>query len=124
MHKKVNKANNRTISENHTQSCSDNETQTLDCLNGGSCFVVFIEERIVKCACYTQYVGTRCEMINTNRTLKQFEGTEEKDVDNRHIPGITAGVVTVFIVLLAIILIRRIERNSSEGNGSETTKIV
>ncbi|OPL33577.1 hypothetical protein AM593_05761, partial [Mytilus galloprovincialis] len=60
--------------------------------------------------CYTQYIGYRCEMIDQNSTLKSSESTEEKDIENRHIPGITACVVAVFIVVLAIILIRRIER--------------
>ncbi|VDI63829.1 Hypothetical predicted protein, partial [Mytilus galloprovincialis] len=112
MDKIVYKVNNQTIPENHTQDCTDNETQTLSCLNEGSCFVVFIVDRIALCACYTQYIGNRCEMIITNTTLKQFESTEEKEVVNRHIPGLTAAVVAVFIVILVIILIRRIERKS------------
>ncbi|XP_076102930.1 uncharacterized protein LOC143072039 isoform X2 [Mytilus galloprovincialis] len=115
---------NQTILQNHTLGCTENEIKTLSCLNGGSCFVVYIDDRTVQCACYTQYIGYRCEMIDRNITLKSSESTEEKDIENRHIPGITAGVVAVFIVVLAIILIRRIERKSSEGNGSETTNMV
>lgn len=42
--------NNITIPENRTQGCSDNEIQTLDCLNGGVCFTVDEFDRIVLCA--------------------------------------------------------------------------
>lgn len=43
------------ILENYRLSCSDNETKALACLNGGSCFVVYVEDRIVKCA-WVSYV--------------------------------------------------------------------
>ncbi|XP_071167828.1 uncharacterized protein [Mytilus edulis] len=99
--------NNITIPENRTQGCSDNEIQTLDCLNGGVCFTVDEFDKIVLCACYKHYIGSRCQMINPNITLKQFE--EKKEGRNRLIPGITASVVAVFIFVMIVIAIRRIE---------------
>ena len=42
--------NSQMIPENHRLSCSDNETKTVACLNGGSCFAVYVEDRTVQCA--------------------------------------------------------------------------
>ncbi|OPL33613.1 hypothetical protein AM593_03885, partial [Mytilus galloprovincialis] len=56
--------NSQMIPENHRLSCSDNETKTVACLNGGSCFAVYVEDRTVQCACYSKYIGRRCEMID------------------------------------------------------------
>ncbi len=50
-----NEENNQIILENYRLSCSDNETKALSCLNGGSCFVVYVEDRIVKCS-WVSYV--------------------------------------------------------------------
>lgn len=42
--------NSQLIPENHRLKCTVNETQTLACLNGGTCFTVYVEDRIVQCA--------------------------------------------------------------------------
>lgn len=63
MDKIVYKVNNQTIPENHTQGCTDNETQTLSCLNEGSCFVVFIVDRIALCAWVFQIYFNKPEQL-------------------------------------------------------------
>ncbi|XP_052100703.1 uncharacterized protein LOC127734722 [Mytilus californianus] len=106
------KFNNQTIPENHTLGCTDKETQTLACLNGGVCFVVDANYRKARCACNIEYIGNRCEIKDQNMDLQQF--SKEKKGMNGLIPGITALIVIVLIVSLTVIYIRGIERNDSK----------
>ncbi|XP_052100693.1 uncharacterized protein LOC127734718 isoform X2 [Mytilus californianus] len=115
------KVNNQTIQGNNSKVCTDNETLTSSCLNGGSCFAVDKGDRIVRCACYTGYIGKRCERIDPSITFKSFEKKEA--INGRLIPGITALVAFILIVVLMVVYIRRIDKNYS-GDQPETTKMI
>ncbi|XP_071166066.1 uncharacterized protein [Mytilus edulis] len=92
--------NSQMIPENHRLSCSDNETKALACLNGGSCFAVYVEDRTVQCACYSKYIGRRCEMIDPEIIFDDKE-TEQKEVAIGLISGFAASIF-LFIVFLII----------------------
>ncbi|VDI76440.1 Hypothetical predicted protein [Mytilus galloprovincialis] len=94
------KVNNETIPENHRLFCTKNETRSLACLNGGSCFAVYIEDRTVQCACYSKYKGRRCEMIDPEIIFDDKE-TGQKEVAIGLISGFAASIF-LFIVFVII----------------------
>ncbi|VDI76441.1 Hypothetical predicted protein [Mytilus galloprovincialis] len=96
------KVNNETIPENHRLFCTKNETRSLACLNGGSCFAVYIEDRTVQCACVNKYTGSRCEMIDPEIIFEQYE-TSQRKVKIACISGFGGLGYLLLIVVLAII---------------------
>ncbi|XP_063431203.1 uncharacterized protein LOC134713854 [Mytilus trossulus] len=105
-----NEENNQIILENYRLSCSDNETKALSCLNGGSCFVVYVEDRIVKCACSNKYIGKRCEMIDPEIIFRQSEN-EGKDARNGFIIGFIVIIILLLIALFVLIYLKRCNQN-------------
>ncbi|XP_052095709.1 uncharacterized protein LOC127731019 [Mytilus californianus] len=112
------KVNNQTIPENHRLGCTFNETQTLACLNGGSCFAVEVGGRIVQCACYTKYVGNRCEMIDPEMIFGPSE--KEKEVRIGLISGVTAYIILILIVVLVVIYCKKIKNRRKETSTLNT----
>ncbi|XP_063431210.1 uncharacterized protein LOC134713858 [Mytilus trossulus] len=91
--------NSQLIPENHRLACSDNETLTLACLNGGSCFAVYVEGRIVQCACISKYIGRRCEMIDPEMIFDDKENGQE-EVAIGLISGFAASIFLFFVFLI------------------------
>ncbi|XP_071158559.1 uncharacterized protein [Mytilus edulis] len=110
--------NNQTIPENHRLGCTYNETQTLACLNGGSCFAVEVGDRIVQCACYTKYVGIRCEMIDPEMIFGPSE--KEKDVRTGLISGATAYLILILIAVLVVLYCKKIKKRRKETSTLNT----
>ncbi|XP_071167829.1 uncharacterized protein [Mytilus edulis] len=84
---------------NHRLKCTENETQTIACRNGGTCFATFIEDRFVRCACVKKYTGKFCEMIDINIIFKRSR--EEKTTN----AGLIAGIITIVLLFTVFIII-------------------
>ncbi|VDI23817.1 Hypothetical predicted protein [Mytilus galloprovincialis] len=84
---------------NHRLKCTENETQTIACRNGGTCFATFIEDRFVRCACVKKYTGKFCEMIDINIIFKRER--EEKTTN----AGLIAGIITIVLLFTVVIII-------------------
>ncbi|XP_071167825.1 uncharacterized protein [Mytilus edulis] len=97
------RVNNETIPENHRLHCTDNETQDVACLNGGSCFAVYVEDRTVQCACLTKYIGSRCEMIDPEIIFEQYETKSQRKVKIACISGFGGLGYVLLIIVLAIV---------------------
>ncbi|XP_052100707.1 uncharacterized protein LOC127734743 [Mytilus californianus] len=111
--------NNETIPENHRLNCTDNETQSLACLNGGSCFAIYVEDRIVQCACFTKYIGSRCEMIDPEII---FDQTRQRKVRIGYISGFGGLGYLLLIVFLAIVY-KKCTKQSGDVQNSDPSAI-
>lgn len=109
--------NNETIPRNHRLNCTDNETQSLSCLNGGSCFAVYVEDRIVQCACFAKYIGSRCEMIDPEIIFDQSE-TRQRKVRIAFISGFGGLGYLLLIAVLAIVY-KKCTKQRSNRDGIE-----
>ncbi|XP_063431204.1 uncharacterized protein LOC134713855 [Mytilus trossulus] len=112
------KVNNQTIPENHRLECTENETRTLACLNGGSCFAVYVEDRVVECACLNKYIGNRCEMIDPEIIFDQL--AREKEVRIGFISGFTALIILLVIVILILIWCKIRRRKKPKNSKSKS----
>ncbi|OPL33578.1 hypothetical protein AM593_05760, partial [Mytilus galloprovincialis] len=112
--------NNQTDPENHRLDCTDNETQALACLNGGSCFAVYVADRVVECACLNKYIGKRCEMIDPEIIFDQ--SAREKVVRIGFISGFTALIILLVIVILILIWCKIRRSKKSKDNTSKSNK--
>lgn len=118
--KLTHKVNNQTIPENHRLNCTDNETQTLACLNGGSCFAIYVADRVVECACLNKYIGNRCEMIDPEIIFDQ--SAREEEVRIGFISGFTALIILFLIVILILIWFRMKRSKKAKDNNSKNNK--
>ncbi|XP_052100701.1 uncharacterized protein LOC127734719 isoform X4 [Mytilus californianus] len=116
------KVNNQTIPENHRLNCTDNETYTLACLNGGSCFVVYVdvEDRVVGCACLNKYIGNRCEITDPEIIFDQ--SAREKEVRIGFISGFTALIILLLIVIVILIWFKMKRSKKAKDTKSKSNK--
>ncbi|XP_063431209.1 uncharacterized protein LOC134713857 [Mytilus trossulus] len=115
------RVNNETIPENHRLKCTDNETRSLACLNGGSCFAVYIEDRTVQCACVTKYIGSRCEMIDPEIIFEQYE-TRQRKVKIACISGF-GGVGYVLLIIVLAVVYKLCTKKSDDIRNSDESAI-
>ncbi|XP_052100702.1 uncharacterized protein LOC127734719 isoform X5 [Mytilus californianus] len=116
------KVNNQTIPENHRLNCTDNETYTLACLNGGSCFVVYVdvEDRVVGCACLNKYIGNRCEITDPEIIFDQ--SAREKEVRIGFISGFTALIILLLIVIVILIWFKMKRCKKEKGSNRKSNR--
>lgn len=86
----------------HRKPCSANETQAQGCLNGGTCFVLEIEEgeeRTTHCQCQENYIGKTCFYIDPTLIFQR-----ERD-DRVKAAAIAASVVGIVLFVTAIVCV-------------------
>nr|XP_022334899.1 uncharacterized protein LOC111131587 [Crassostrea virginica]XP_022334937.1 uncharacterized protein LOC111131617 [Crassostrea virginica] len=46
----------------HRLPCTQQEIESIGCLNGGTCFALMMEDRSIHCLCRENYYGLNCYM--------------------------------------------------------------
>lgn len=96
--------------------CTENETLSQGCLNGGTCFVMEFEEghRTTHCYCKENYIGKTCFYIDPTLI---FQREREDHVKAAAIAASVVGIVLFVTVIVCILVLRKryIRRKAQEN---------
>ncbi|XP_052685976.1 pro-neuregulin-3, membrane-bound isoform-like isoform X1 [Crassostrea angulata] len=103
--------------------CTQNETVSQGCLNGGTCFVMEFEEghRTTHCYCKENYIGKTCFYIDPTLI---FQREREDHVKAAAIAASVVGIVLFVTVIVCILVLRKryIRRKAQEKEKEKNEK--
>ncbi|XP_069125240.1 uncharacterized protein [Argopecten irradians] len=109
--------------EHHRQNCTSDEVIQQGCLQGGTCFVVIIEQnRETNCQCPSTHIGKRCELFDFNPG-GQEEG-KDRSIATAGVAALTvAGVLFATIIILIVIWRKRYLKKKRTENDKDREKL-
>lgn len=106
--------------------CTQNETVSQGCLNGGTCFVMEFEEghRTTHCYCKENYIGKTCFYIDPTLIFQRSLWEREDHVKAAAIAASVVGIVLFVTVIVCILVLRKryIRRKAQEKEKEKNEK--
>jgi len=105
-----------TVDPSHKVSCLSEEVSRTQCLHGGSCFAVILNNGIRSsgCSCTDDWWGERCQYRFID---PEILAVREGNMRTAHIAaGVSVCIVVVFVILLAVYVYIRARKKDKKGH--------